>query len=325
MTLYIIRRLLLMIPTLVAISIISFIVIELPPGDFVTAQLRKMETQQISKETIDNLRHRYGLDKPAYVRYLRWAWNFVQGDFGYSLSWNKPVRELLASRMALTIVVSVSALLFTWAVAIPIGIYSAVRQYSIGDYFWTFVGFLGLSIPGFMFALVLMFLAYKYFDLSIGGLFSEEYQMAPWSWGKVVDLLSHLWIPVIVVGMAGTAALIRIVRANLLDELKKPYVEAARARGISEMKLIFKYPVRIAINPLISSIGWLLPSLISGAVITAVVLGLPTAAPLFLGALKRQDMQLAGAFVMLTSTLTVIGMLISDILLAIVDPRIRYK
>ena len=314
-----------MIPTLVAISIISFIVIELPPGDFVTAQLRKMETQQISKETIENLRHRYGLDKPAYVRYLRWAGNFVQGDFGYSLSWNKPVRELLASRMVLTIVVSVSALLFTWAVAIPIGIYSAVRQYSIGDYFWTFIGFLGLSIPGFMFALVLMFLSYKYFDLSIGGLFSEEYQMAPWSWGKVVDLLSHLWIPVIVVGMAGTASLIRIVRANLLDELKKPYVEAARARGISEMKLIFKYPVRIAINPLISSIGWLLPSLISGAVITAVVLGLPTASPLFLGALKRQDMQLAGAFVMLTSTLTVIGMLISDILLAIVDPRIRYK
>ena len=321
---YIIRRILLMIPTLIVISVISFIVIELPPGDYVTTQLLQMEQQQISEEVIENLRHRYGLNKPIYTRYLLWASNFVRGNFGYSLSWNKPVRELLSARLAFTVLISLSALLFTWAVAIPIGIYSAVRQYSVGDFFWTFIGFLGLAIPNFMLALILMFMSFKYFGISVGGLFSEQYQMAAWSWGKILDLLSHLWIPMIVVGTAGTASLIRIMRANLIDELKKPYVDMARSKGVGETKLIFKYPVRIAINPFISTIGWLLPSLISGATITAVVLGLPTAGPLFLGALRRQDMQLAGAFVMLTATLTVIGTLISDILLAVVDPRIRY-
>jgi len=322
---YIIRRLLIAIPTLVIISVISFIVIELPPGDYVDVYIKKMQAQDISPETIQNLRHRYGLDKPPHLRYLLWAGNFVKGDFGYSLSWNKPVREILASRLALTITVSLASLLFTWAMAIPIGVFSAVRQYSVADYFWTFVGFMGLSVPGFLLALVAMFLAHKYLNMSIGGLFSPEYQMAPWTWEKVLDFLNHLWIPMVVIGVGGTAGLIRVIRANLLDELKKPYVETARAKGVSEIRLVFKYPVRIAINPLISSIGWLLPYLISGATITAVVLGLPTAGPLFLGALKRQDMQLAGAFVMLVATLTVIGTLVSDILLAIVDPRIRYE
>ena len=325
MTGYIIRRLLLMIPTLAVISIISFVVIELPPGDYVTIQVMQMEAQQVSPETIENLRHQYGLDRPLHERYFRWVGNFVRGDFGYSLSWNKPVREMIGGRLGLTIVVSLSALLFTWAIAIPIGAYAALRQYSIGDYLFTFVGFLGLSVPNFMLALILMFVAYKYMGISVGGLFSETYQSAAWSWGKVFDLLAHLWIPMIVVGTAGTAGLIRIVRANLLDELGKPYVVTARAKGLKEFKLLFKYPLKIAINPLVSSIGWLLPSLISGATITAVVLGLPTAGPLFLGALKRQDMQLAGAFVMLTSSLTVIGTLLSDILLAVIDPRIRYE
>lgn len=323
---YIIRRLLLMIPTVFAISVLAFVVIELPPGDYVTTYVMSLEQQgtQVSKEIAENLRHRYGLDRPSYVRYFLWISRFVRGDFGFSLSWGRPVSEMLLSRLAMTVLITLSSLLFSWVVAFPIGLYSAIRQYSLGDYFWTFIGFLGLSIPNFLLALVLMFFSYKYFHTEIGGLFSQQFQQAGWSWGKFVDLLQHLWIPTVVVGTAGTAGLIRILRANLLDELQKPYVEMARAKGLSEVKLILKYPLRIAINPFISSIGWVLPSLVSGAVITAVVLDLPTAGPIFLGALRSQDMALAGAFIMLIGFLTVVGILISDIILAIVDPRIRY-
>lgn len=324
---YIIRRLLLMIPTIFAISIVAFIVIELPPGDYISTYTMQQEWggRKVTEEQAANLRYRYGLDKPAYVRYFMWIKKFVRGDFGFSLEWGRPVGEILLSRLALTILVTMSAFLFSWIVAFPIGIYSALRQYSTGDYFWTFVGFLGLSIPNFLFALVLMFLSYKYFDTGIGGLFSQELQNAPWSWAKFVDLLRHLWVPTIVIGTAGTASIIRILRANMLDELQKAYVEMARAKGLSEMKLVLKYPLRIAINPIISSVGWVVPSLVSGAVITAVVLDLPTAGPIFLQALRNQDMALAGAFVMLIGIMTVVGILISDIILAILDPRIRYQ
>jgi peptide/nickel transport system permease protein len=259
-----------------------------------------------------------------YIQYLRWAWNFLHGDFGHSFEWNRPVSSLIAERIPLTIVISFTTLLFTWLVSVPIGIYSAVRQYSWVDYLLTFIGFIGLATPSFLFALVLLWFSYAYLGMSIGGLFSPEYLEAPWSWAKILDLLKHLWIPVIIVGTAHTAKFIRIIRGNLLDELKKPYVTAARAKGLSEARLILKYPVRVAINPLVSTIGWTLPELISGIAITAVVLNLPTSGPLLLNALRSQDMQLAGSFIMLLSFLTVIGTLISDILLAWVDPRIRF-
>ena len=323
---YIIRRLLIMIPTLVAISIISFAIIQLPPGDFLTTYVaeRNARGETVDPTEVESLRQRFGLDQPMYIQYLRWSWNFLHGDFGHSFEWNRPVSSLIAERIPLTIVISFTTLLFTWLVSVPIGIYSAVRQYSWVDYLLTFIGFIGLATPSFLFALVLLWFSYAYLGMSIGGLFSPEYLEAPWSWAKILDLLSHLWIPVIIVGTAHTAKFIRIIRGNLLDELKKPYVTAARAKGLSEARLILKYPVRVAINPLVSTIGWTLPELISGIAITAVVLNLPTSGPLLLSALRSQDMQLAGGFIMLLSFLTVIGTLISDILLAWVDPRIRF-
>lgn len=300
---------------------------KLPPGDFLTTYAAQLEAsgESVDQAELQGLRQRFGLDQPVYIQYLRWAWNFLHGDFGHSFEWNKPVSSLIAERIPLTILVSVVTLLFTWLVSIPIGIYSAVRQYSWVDYILTFVGFIGLATPSFLFALVLLWISYAYFGMSIGGLFSPQYAEAPWSLAKFADLLSHLWIPVIIVGTAHTAKFIRIIRGNLLDELKKPYVTAARARGLSETRLILKYPVRVAINPLVSTIGWTLPELISGIAITAVVLNLPTSGPLLLNALLSQDMQLAGSFIMLLSFLTVVGTLISDILLAWVDPRIRFE
>jgi peptide/nickel transport system permease protein len=323
---YVIRRILTMIPTLVVISIISFIIIQLPPGDFLTSYVAQL---QASGETVDRaeleaLTQRYGLDQPLYIQYFHWAWNFVRGDFGYSFEWNKPVSELIGERLSLTICVAVCTLVLTWALAVPIGIYSAVRQYSLLDYFLTVVGFVGLATPNFLFALVLLWASYAYLGMSIGGLFSPAYAAAPWSLAKVADLLKHIWIPVLIVGTGHTAKFIRIIRGNLLDELKKPYVTTARAKGLSETRLILKYPVRVAINPLVSTIGWTLPELISGIAITAVVLNLPTTGPLLLSALLSQDMQLAGTFIMFLSILTVIGTLISDIMLAWVDPRIRF-
>ena len=323
---YVVRRALIMVVTLAAISLIAYVVIELPPGDYVSYQILAMTEQgTFSDEEVENLRQRYGLDRPVTVRYVRWITNFVQGDFGYSLSWHKPVREMIGGRFAMTALISMLSLLFTWAVSFPIGVLSAVRQYSFWDIFWTFIGFLGLAIPNFLLALILLYLSSKYFPgIEVGGLFSREYQIAAWSWAKFLDLLGHLWIPVIVIGTAGTAGTIRILRANLIDELRKPYVDMARAKGISEVRVILRYPVRIALNPFFSMVGWVLPSLVAGETITAVVLGIPTGGPMFLSALARQDMQLAAPFVMLISVFTVVGTLVSDLLLAAIDPRIRF-
>lgn len=314
-----------MIPTLLIISVVSFVIIQLPPGDFVTQMVAAMEQEgRFPEESfVEELRHRYGLDRPIYIQYFRWLGRVVQGDLGYSFAWNQPVARIIGSRILLTMVISFTTVLFTWVVAFPIGVYSATHQYSVGDYSFTVIGFLGLSIPNFMLALILMWISYTLFDSSIGGLFSREFVNAPWSLAKFVDFLEHLWIPVIVVGTAGTAGLIRILRANLLDELQKPYVTTARTKGMKEWHLIMKYPVRVAINPFISTIGWLLPTLISGSTITAVVLSLPTSGPLLLAALRSQDMYLAGSFLLILSSLTVVGTLVSDILLAWVDPRIR--
>ena len=323
---YIIRRVLSMIPTLFVISIITFILIQLPPGDFLTSQLQQLQQQgeRITDERIAALRARYGLDRPLHVQYFKWIGNFVCGDMGYSFEWNRPVNELIWDRLGYTVLIALASMLFTWAVAFPIGIYSALKQYSIPDYVFTTLGFLGLSVPSFMLALVLMYLGYEWFGVSVGGLFSPEYVAEPWSFAKFVDLLKHIWIPMVVIGMAGTAGLIRVMRANLLDELQKPYVTTARAKGVGNVRLVLKYPVRIALNPFVSTVGWMLPNLFSGAVIAAVVLSLPTTGPILLGALKSQDMYLAGSLIMILSALTVIGTLISDILLAVIDPRSRY-
>ncbi len=325
---YIAKRLLQMIPMLFLISVVSFIIIQLPPGSYLNTLIAQMRTlgDEINLEQIEALRIRYSLDKPAHVRYLNWIKGIItEGDFGFSFEWNRPVKALIWERLALSLTVSVSALLFSWIIAFPIAIYSAVKKHSVADYSLTFVGFLGLSVPNFMLALILMFFASVYFKFSVGGLFSPDYVMAPWSFGKFVDLLKHLWVPMIVIGTAGSAGLIRVLRNNLLDELEKPYVVAARSKGISPMRLIFKYPVRLALIPFVSTVGWQLPQMLSGEAVTATVLSLPTAAPLLLGALRSQDMYLAGSFLLLLSCLTMIGTLISDILLVIVDPRIRYE
>jgi peptide/nickel transport system permease protein len=328
---YILKRILLAIPTLILVSILSFIVIQLPPGDFLTsyiAQIRQSEgdaaANQLS-QIIPQLQEQYGLDKPIYVQYWLWIRNIItKGDFGYSFEQKQPVSLLIWERLGLTMVLTGATLIFTWLLAIPIGVLSATKQYSFGDYFFTFIGFVGLGIPNFLIALVLMWLAFAYFDTTITGLFSQEYMDKPWSIAKVLDLMSHLWLPVLVLGLSGTASLIRTMRANLLDELNKPYVEAARAKGVKENRLIWKYPVRIALNPFVSSIGWAFPQLVSGATIVSIVLNLQTTGPLLLRALISQDMYLAGSFVLLLSALTVIGTLVSDVLLALLDPRIAY-
>ena len=324
---FIFRRIMQMIPMLLIISIISFTIIQLPPGDYLTSYVKALERQtghRLNDDEIANLKAQYGLDKAGYVQYFKWMGNLLQGDFGRSLDWEKPVGELLRDRLPLTMVISLSTLLFIWIVAIPIGIYSATHQYSTFDYSFTFLGFIGLATPNFLLALILMYIAFRYFGASVGGLFSPEYAMAAWSFGKVIDLLRHMWIPIVVIGTAGTAGLIRIMRANLLDELKKQYVITARSKGLSERRILFKYPVRVAINPVVSTIGWTLPQIISGETLTAIVLSIPTTGPLLLRALITQDMFLAGSFVMMLSTLTIIGSLLSDILLAWLDPRIRF-
>jgi len=325
---YLVRRVLYMIPTLFAISVVSFVIIQLPPGDYLTSLVAGLAEQG---ETIDNaqleaLRERYGLDQPWYVQYWKWISGILlRGDFGQSFEWNRPVSSLIWDRLALTFLLSLSTLLFIWAVSIPLGIYSAVRKYSFGDYVATFLGVIGLATPNFLIALVLMYVAFKYFGQSVGGLFSPEYIDASWSWGRVVDLLAHLWIPVVVIGTAGTAGLIRILRANLLDELGRPYVVTARAKGVPERRLLLKYPVRLALNPFVSGIGGVLPGLVSGETIVSIVLSLATTGPLLLRALTSQDMYLAGSFILMLSVLTVMGTLLSDLLLAWLDPRIRYR
>ena len=317
-----------MVPVTVLISMIVFVIIQLPPGDFVTTMTARMSQQNESVDpaVLNTLRARYGFDQPVYVQYWKWVSGILlHGDFGQSFDWNRPVGELIWDRLGLTLIVSLATLIFIWLLAFPIGIYSAIHQYSIGDYIATFVGFIGLAIPNFLLALILMYLTTKYLNWSPGGLFSSEFVNADWSWARFQDLMGHLLIPVIVLGTGGTASLIRIMRANLLDELQKPYVEMARARGLSETRLLLKYPVRVALNPFVSTIGWLLPNLVSGAVVTAIVLSLPTSGPLLLNALFAQDMYLAGAIIMLLSILTLIGTLISDLLLAWLDPRVRYE
>ena len=323
---YVLKRLLWMIPFLFAVSVVAFVLIQAPPGDYLTTFIAKLgeSDEVLDQATIDNLRQRFGLDQPLYVQYFKWVGNLLQGDFGMSFEWRQPVSELIWERMALTLLLSMATLLFTWAVAFPIGVYSAVRKYSIGDYVATTLGFIGLATPYFLLALILMYVGVVHFGTDVGGLFSSEYKNAPWSWGKVLDLAAHIWLPVVVLGTSATASLIRIMRANLLDELNMPYVDTARAKGLSEFWLILKYPVRVALNPFVSTIGWVLPNLVSGAVVTAIVLSLPTAGPLMLQALLAQDMYLAGAFVLLLSSLTVIGMLLSDILLVLLDPRVKF-
>src|SRR5467141_3908046 len=324
---YIGRRVLLAVFTVWAISVLSFAIIQLPPGDYVTSYIAQMASMgsMVSDEEAQNLRIQYGLGQPIYVQYLKWMKLVVRGEFGQSMEWKRPVIEVIGERLWLTVVISVAALILTWVLALPIGIYSDVRQYSPGDYVATFIGFIGLAVPNFLLALVLLYLGFVFFNAHIGGLFSVELQDADWSAAKVWDLLKHLPIPALILGLAGTAQQIRIMRANLLDELRKPYVVTARSKGLTEIDLILKYPVRLALNPFASTIGYTLPYIVSGSIIVSIVLGLPTVGPLLLKALIAQDMFLAGTIVLLLGVMTVIGTLISDIVLVWIDPRIRLE
>ena len=316
-----------MIVILLLVSVVAFIIIQLPPGDYLSTLIQNLEASGVTldEEIIRSLARQYGLDLPIYAQYGKWMWNMLHGDFGRSFRYNKPVSVLLAERLPMTVTISILTLLFVYIVSIPIGIYSATHQYSAGDYAFTVVGFAGLATPNFLLALILMLLFNKYFGLSPGGLFSLEYQLAPWSIGKIWDMAKHLPIPIIVIGTAGTAGLIRVMRGVLLDELQKQYVVTARAKGVAEGKLLFKYPVRVSLNPIVSTIGYTLPLIVSGQTITAVVLSLPTVGPLLLGALINQDTYLAGSTVMLLSFLVILGTFISDLLLAAIDPRIRFE
>jgi peptide/nickel transport system permease protein len=322
---YIFRRVLIMIPTLLAISMIVFVIIELPPGDYLESYVAELQSQgeTVDAEQIEFLREQYGFADPPVQRYLKWVAGMLQGDFGYSFEYRLPVSDVVGDRLWLTILVSVATILFTWLIAFPIGIYSATHQYSWGDYGLTFLGLLGLATPNFLLALILLYLANVYFGTSIGGLMDPELIDKPWSMEKAMSVLEHLWIPVVVIGTSGTAGMIRRLRANLLDELQKQYVVTARAKGLPPFRALVKYPLRAAINFFVSDIGNLLPSIISGAELVAVVLSLPTTGPLLISALQSQDMYLAGSFLMFLASLTVVGVLISDILLAWLDPRIR--
>ena len=324
---YLVRRLILAILTIWAISILSFVIIKLPPGDYVTSYIAQMSASGgfVSEQEAEALRQEYGLNQPGYVQYLRWMKMVVRGRFGVALEWKRPVVEVIGDRLWLTMVVALGAVIVTWVVALPIGIYSAVRQYSVGDYVATFVGFIGLAVPSFLLALILMYVGFKLFNANVGGLFSDEFARAPWSPAKVWDLAKHLPLPTLILGLAGTAQLIRIMRANLLDELGRPYVVTARARGLSETRVILKYPVRVALNPFASTIGYLLPYVVSGSIIVSLVLGLPTVGPLLLRALIAQDMFLAGTIVLLLGVLTVVGTFLSDLILLWIDPRIRLE
>ena len=324
---YTVRRLITMVPTLIAISVIIFVIIQLPPGDYLSTYVAELAAQGegVNDERIAYLREKYGLDEPLWRQYLMWAGGLLQGDLGYSFEYQLPVSELIGDRLLLTFVISIVTILFTYAVAFPIGIYTAVRQYSIGDYTLSFIGFLGLATPNFLLALLLLYAANIWFGTSIGGLMDPEYVDQPWSWAKAGSVLAHLWVPVVVIGTSGTAAMIRRLRANLLDELQKQYVTTGRAKGLSPGRLLLKYPLRLAINPFIADIGNLLPQVVSGAAIVSVVLDLPTTGQMLIGALKSQDMYLAGSFLMFLAMLTVIGMLLSDLALAALDPRIRLE
>jgi peptide/nickel transport system permease protein len=324
---YIGRRLLQLIPLMLLLSVLIFVIIELPPGDYLT--MRILELQQngtnVAEAEIQRLKMTYGLDKSMSYRYFQWVGNMLRhGKFGRSFQWEKPVKEVIGDRAILTFVVAVLTLLLTYVIAIPIGIYASTHQYSIGDYLLTFIGFIGLSVPGFMLALLLLYFSFTVLGLSVTGLFSPEYATAAWSFAKVGDMLKRIWIPILIVGLAGTAGLIRTMRAMMLDELRKQYVVTARAKGVAETKLLFKYPVRVAINPVVSTVGWLLPRIISQTPLVAVVLNLPTLGPILLRSLQYQDMYLAGSILLILSLMTVIGTVMSDIMLVYLDPRIRY-
>ena len=325
MLLYIFKRLLILPLLMLVFSVIAFILIQAPPGDFVTSYVAVLSASGYSMDKIqvDALRELYGLDRPIHVQYFKWLIRMLQGDLGYSLDFQKPISELIGQRLLLTVILGLSTFVFTFAVALPIGILSATRQYSFLDYFFTVLNYFGVATPTFMTALVLMWLAFSRLGITITGLFSPEFSDAAWSFSRVVDLGKHIWLPMVILGLDGTARLARILRANLLDELNKPYVEMARAKGMSEWRLVIKYPVRLAINPLVSSLGWYLPLIFSGSLIVATVLNLPTIGPLLLRSLVSQDMFLAGAIVLSYFGLAVIGTLLSDILLAAIDPRIR--
>lgn len=323
---YVVHRVLMMIPTLVLISIVTFVIIQLPPGDFLSAQLAEMQAQgeSLQGEKMRYLRQLYGLDRPLWEQYLYWVWGLLHGDLGWSFEYDRPVSEVIGDRVFLTFVISFATILFTWLLAFPIGVYSAIHQYSWADHGLTFLGFLGLATPNFLLALVLLYFANVWFGTSIGGLVDPEYLDQPMSWGKFLSVLEHLWVPVVVIGTAGTAGMIRRLRANLLDELRKPYVVTARAKGVPRGRTLVKYPLRMALNPFVADIGNLLPEFISGSALVAVVLSLPTTGPVLVRALQTQDMYLAGSFLMLEALLVVIGMLLSDLLLAALDPRIRF-
>lgn len=322
---FVLRRLLLAAPTLFAVSIVAFAIIQLPPGDYLTTLMAEWASQggAIEEGTLAAMRDRYGLDQPMIVQYAKWMEGILlRGDFGISFEFGKPVSELIWSRLGFSFLLAFITLCFAWGIAIPIGIWSAARQYHISDYALTFLAFFFLAVPDFLLALVAMYILSSQFGASVGGLFSSEYIDAPWSIAKFVDFLSHIWLPVVVIGLGNLAALVRIMRANLLDELNKPYVVTARSKGMSELALLLKYPVRMALNPLISSLGWILPAVISGEIIVSVVMSLPTTGPLLLRSLIAQDMYLAGSLILLVSVLTIVGTLISDLLLAVSDPRI---
>jgi len=328
MALFLLRRLGAMLATMFAISLIAFAIIELPPGDFVTSYVAALQAQgvTIGEEELAALRASYGLDGSVLARYAAWIWGILsRGDFGTSFEWRQPVAELLWDRVSMSALVELTALVLMWCVALPIGVYSAVRRYTVGDYAATLFGFLGLAVPNFLLALGLMYLTFRLTGSAVSGLNDAAFADQPWSWARFVDFLGHVWAPVLVLATAGMAHLIRVLRANLLDELNKPYVVAARARGLTESRLVWKYPVRIALNPLVSSIGLLLPALISSSVVVSIVMNLPTSGPLLLRALLAQDTYLAGAFVLLMGAMAIIGTVISDLLLAVVDPRVRHR
>lgn len=324
---YLIRRLLTMIPTLLIISVLVFVIIQLPPGDYLESHIAELQSQgeSVNEEKIQYLRKEYGLDQSMPQQYWTWVTGMLRGNFGYSFEYELPVREVIGDKMILTVLISIVTIIFTWIIAFPIGIYSATHQYSWGDYGLSFIGFIGLATPNFLLALIMLYLANVYFGTSIGGLMAPEYIDAPWSWEKVKDVLAHLWIPVVVIGTSGTAGMIRRIRANLLDELQKQYVTTARAKGLPPGKLMRKYPLRIAMNFFVADVGNLLPQVISGAEIVAVVMSLPTTGPMLLDALQSQDMYLAGTFLMFLALLTVVGVLISDLALAALDPRVRLQ
>jgi peptide/nickel transport system permease protein len=324
---YILHRIAVMIPTLVIISALVFTIIELPPGDYFETYVAQLQAQgeSVDLRQIEFLRQQYGFDRPPIERYFVWVWGMLHGDFGYSFAYELPVRDVVGDRIWLTILVSFVTIVFTWVIAFPIGIYSATHQYSWGDHGLTFLGLIGLATPNFLLALLFMYFANQWFGTSIGGLMDQQYINEPMSWAKFLSIMEHLWIPVIIIGTSGTAGMIRRLRANLLDELQKQYVVTAKAKGLPPTKALLKYPLRMSLNFFISDIGSILPAIISGAEITAIVLSLQTTGPLLISALRAQDMYLAGSFLMVLAFLTVIGVLLSDIALAILDPRIRLQ